>query len=354
MKIKVGETLKDVSKLVIASSLISSLVTFGSVKFVLQKGYSDNIYNNNKIKITEEEMEELFELLEEESGQENINDERDLGLIAAIDNPNLTDSERNVIFKLIDLIEEMPYINKEAAYANLKNLEILHVSEDKDSTLGQYNYLNNKIYIYEKDPDNDILKHELIHSLFINEETISLPEYFREGVTELLVNEYFSDSPYWENTSYPYEIAMVKILCDMVGSDLILETYTTGNMKLIEEELSKWMGNKETKTYLKCINHMFSQFEDNKAADLDDMSYFLEYSNNYFSKKYPESNEVHNSYEYNKELIILMKNSSGYLDYAYYLTENGYYVKPYFSKELIEKDKKHLQKKFDKKTTISF
>ena len=332
--------------------LISILATVGSNKYAMGKYNVDNIFNNKGLKISEEEAEQLFTILEEETGKDNLDNERDLVLLGAIDNPNLTDEEKETIFKLIDLIEEMPYIDKKMAYANLKELEVTYNNKIVNNNLGIYDYKGNKIIINLDFDEKDVLLHELIHSLFVNEDTYHIPKYFREGVTELLEDEYFSKEPYWESTSYPYEIAMVKILCDMVGSDTVLKAYATGDMKLIENELAIYMGKDKAKTYMKNVKDMFDYFETVNTTTMEYMSTFLEDTNEYFAKKYPFSNEAKESYEYNKELLIKLVYSDPGTEYGNYLQDYGYYIKPYFSKKLKEKDTKHYQKLFEGKLEI--
>lgn len=353
------ETLEELKK-IMAKILVAAFLISGSAKFALEKHYVKNIFSDKGLKITEEEANELLQMLEEESGNYNLDDEKDLVLCAVLENHNLTDTERKMVFKLVDLIEEMPYINKRMAYANLKKLFIKHHDESEDfygrAILGQYSYFANRIDLYGKYANNseDVLIHELIHSVFNNIDTGRLPMYFTEGVTELLEEEYFDEEPYWEDFCYPYEVTMIKILCDMVGSDLVLKAYATGDMKIIEDELAIYMGKDEAKLYLKNINKMFSQYFENGNCSLECMSSFLENTNNYFSEKYLESNEVFDSYRYNRELLIGLKNTDPSCDgYLEYLNENGYYIKPYFSKKLKETDKKHYQKLFECNLTRS-
>ena len=206
--------------------------------------------------------------------------------------------------------------------------------------------MNSSIFIsfnIEYDDKNyNTLIHELIHCIFSNKKTASLPTYFKEGVTELLLSEYFTDNPYIETNSYPYEIAMVKILCEMVGSNTVLEAYTTGNMNLIQDKLTNHFEEHEDKNYLKNIELMFNEYAENGNVSFEKMSYFLECSNNYFKNNFNNSDTF--AYEYNKEMIILMIKEKPTVEYMLYVMENGYYVKPYFNKKLKEQDINHYQK----------
>ena len=339
------ERLKDFTKLVVTGTIVSMMINSG-IKFVLNKDYSYNIYNDKNLKITEEEQDELFKLLEEESGLSNLDNDRDLILTAVINNPNLTEYEKKTIYSLVDLIEDNPHINKRTAYANLRDLDIINTTRSEDideSTVGRYIGINNMIEIYENDIDKNILRHELIHSIFYNSHTFILPRYLNEGVTELLVDEYFEDNPFVEDTSYPYEIAMVKILCEMVGFDVVLETYSTGDMSIIYNKLTEIMDKESARKYLDLINKMFEDYNKDGKVVLDDMSTFLATTNAYFKVR---DGEIKNeAYEYNKELMINMKNNYSANAYINYVINNGYYKKPYFSSKLKEDTKKYYLEK---------
>lgn len=345
MEKETKERLKNIKNLTISSviaSLIFSAGYTGYNNFVVNKDYGYNIYNNKELKISEEEQNELVSLLESESGISNIDNERDLILTAAINNPNLNENEKQMIYSLVDLIEDNPYINKKTAYANLRDLDIIPNAERKDvdeCTVGRYIPQNNTIELYEEDVDNNILRHELVHCIFYNSHTFIVPRYLSEGVTELLIDEYFTEEPFVEDSSYPYEIAMVKILCEMIGSDAVLEAYSTGDLRILYNKLCEVMDKKSALKYLDLINDMFEDYNRNGKVSLDDMSEFLATTNAYFSIK--EGNTVNEAYEYNKELLINMKNDNSSNDYIFYVINNGYYKKPYFSSKLKEETKKN-------------
>lgn len=339
------ERLKTIRNIILTSAAVSIIANSG-MKIVLNRDYVHNIYNSKNLKVSELEKEELFKMLEEESGLENLDDDRDLILTAVIDNPNLTEEEKQIIYKLVDIIEDNPYINKKTAYANLKKLDIKHIDRDKnvsDDINGAYLPINNEINIYVEDDDYTILLHEIIHCIFTNSSSYSLPRYLSEGTTELLVDEYFTETPFVEENYYPYEIAMVKILCEMVGPDVVLEAYSTGDMSIICNKLTEVMNEDSAKNYLDLLNKMFEDYNREGKIVLDDMSTFLATTNDYFKAK---DGDVRNeAYEYNKELLINLKNKYPTNDYVYYVIENGYYKKPYFSTKLKQKTKKYYLEK---------
>lgn len=335
------ERFKNFTNLVITGTIVSMMINSG-IRFVLNKDFSYNIYNDKNLKISEEEQDELFKLLETESGLTDLNNDSDLILTAAINNPNLIEYEKQTIYSLVDLIEDNPYINKKTAYANLRDLDIIYTNRSEDideSTVGRYVGINNTIEIYDNDIDDNILRHELIHCIFYNSHTFVLPRYFSEGVTELLVDEYFTENPFVEDASYPYEIAIVKILCEMVGSDTILEAYSTGDMNIICNKLTEIMDKDSARKYLDLINKMFEDYNKTGKVILDDMSEFLATTNAYFKVRDGEMNNE--AYEYNKELIINMKNNYSDNDYINYVLNSGYYKKPYFSSKLKNEIKKY-------------
>ena len=339
------ENFKTIRNIILTGAAVT-IITNSGIKMVLNRDYVHNIYNSKNLKVSELEKEELFKMLEEESGLENLNDERDLILTAVIDNPNLTEEEKQIIYKLVDIIEDNPYINKKTAYANLKNLDIQHVDRDEnvsDDINGEYLPISNEINIYAEDDDHSVLIHEIIHCIFTNSHSYVLPRYLSEGTTELLVDEYFTDTPFVEENCYPYEIAMVKILCEMVGPDVVLETYSTGDMSIICNKLTEVMDEDTAKSYLDLLNKMFEDYNSEGKVVFEDMSTFLATTKDYFKAK---DGDVRNeAYEYNKELLINLKNKYPTNDYIYYVIENGYYKKPYFSTKLKQDTKKYYLEK---------
>ena len=264
-------------------------------------------------------------------------------LDAVMNNPYLSDDEKELLYSFSDLIRENPNINNKATYNTLENLKIEYIERDSkyDETIkGIFMNETNTIQIFEpkETVQKEIVIHELIHSIFNNKEVTLLPEYLIEGVTEILVNEYFSETPYLEENTYPFEIAMTKTLCEMTSPEIVLKAYTTGNMNPIYIELSSVMGLKSTSDFLKNVNNIFKEYKENKRVCEDLLPEIFLYMDSFFKYKYEQSNDISilDRYFYSKGIIELMKEEDSYQKYWDYLLENGLLQQSYFSKNLKE------------------
>ena len=325
--------------ILILSYLLSSTSFF---KFVSD----DNLYDDAMLIISQDKIDELCRELEKELDI-NIGDEdvADYLLLNAVrENKYLNDSQKYVFYSFIDMIKDNPYIDKEQAYRSLLNVDVnckKKPSNVKNNVQGCYDYSLLDISIFVDDPDNMILKHEGIHCIFDNRETTNLPTFFKEGMTELLVNEYFEANPYLEVPTYPFEIAAVKMLCEVVGSDKMLEAYSTGDINIIISELAKLNGSiegsrkvidtfEEVLSFLRC-NGTYMH-ENDAVADL------LLIMRNSVQSKYmddsEQSMECLSNYDNYERLFGSVFYSEPYAVYASCIVDFGIVEKPYFSSKL--------------------
>ena len=259
-------------------------------------------------------------------------------------NDNLTDDEKEFCCGFIDMFNDNPYLDKERVYHSLLNLDISYKNRPyiyDDSVEGVYIDKFKSIGIFVDDPDKAVLGHEVIHCICANDGC--LPTFFVEGMTELLANEYFSDSPFIEFKNYPFEIYAVKMLCDTAGSDVVLEAYTTGNMNLIYEALASYSGTVEDAKKAIGIFEKLFLFLDGKSDNLnfnnDEMTNDLFfYLNNVANAKYGDNTEEFNfdrsSYYYNQILFLNIFDSKSKDAISADLEELGVFCKPYFSSKL--------------------
>ena len=212
--VQVAEKKKKIKQAIkVASATI--LLSFILVKYE-KEAYINNIYENNELSISDEEAEKLYQKISKETGENVVENERVLVLNAIIENPNLTTEEKEQLYKFYDLLVENPYLNKEEAYTSLKQVKVSQKKEQapkvkggnkqKDYFVeGSYNVKSHKVKMYIPKTDSEYLEtlyHEFIHCIYYNNETNMLPRYFMEGMTELLTNEYFTDTHYYEESSY--------------------------------------------------------------------------------------------------------------------------------------------------------
>lgn len=259
-------------------------------------------------------------------------------------NENLTDDEKDFCCGFIDMFNDNPYLDKERVYHSLLNLDISYKNRPyiyDDSVEGVYIDKFKSIGIFVDDPDKAVLGHEVIHCICANDGC--LPTFFVEGMTELLANEYFSESPFIEFKNYPFEIYAVKMLCDTAGSDVVLKAYTTGDMNLIYEALASYSGTVDDAKKAIGIFEKLFLFLDGKSENLnfnnDEMTNDLFfYLNNVANAKYGDNTEEFNfdrsSYYYNQILFLNIFDSKSKDAISADLEELGVFCKPYFSSKL--------------------
>lgn len=259
-------------------------------------------------------------------------------------NDNLTDDEKEFCCGFIDMFNDNPYLDKERVYHSLLNLDISYKNRPyiyDDSVEGVYIDKFKSIGIFVNDPDKAVLGHEVIHCICANDGC--LPTFFVEGMTELLANEYFSDSPFIEFKNYPFEIYAVKMLCDTAGSDVVLKAYTTGDMNLIYEALASYSGTLDDAKKAIGIFEKLFLFLDGKSENLnfnnDEMTNDLFfYLNNVANAKYGDNTDEFNfdrsSYYYNQILFLNIFDSKSKDAISADLEELGVFCKPYFSSKL--------------------
>lgn len=259
-------------------------------------------------------------------------------------NENLTDDEKDFCCGFIDMFNDNPYLDKERVYHSLLNLDISYKNRPyiyDDSVEGVYIDKFKSIGIFVDDPDKAVLGHEVIHCICANDGC--LPTFFVEGMTELLANEYFSESPFIEFKNYPFEIYAVKMLCDTAGSDVVLKAYTTGDMNLVYEALASYSGTVDDAKKAIGIFEKLFLFLDGKSENLnfnnDEMTNDLFfYLNSVANAKYGDNTEEFNfdrsSYYYNQILFLNIFDSKSKDAISADLEELGVFCKPYFSSKL--------------------
>lgn len=271
-------------------------------------------------------------------------------------NKNLNQDQKNVFYGFYSVVDDIVNINKDLAYDSFSKVTVNYVERDKDvleNVLGDYDYNTCRINIYTDDKDNKVLLHEGIHCLLYNSKSVNLPRALIEGMTELITNEYFSDVPFYEGSTYPLEISYVKMLCELVGTDIVLDACTSGNYSLIYREMDKY--NK-------------SDFSSYKVLDIyEDALYNIDnlgssyYSNEDRRKAYniigdiynnrgDNSNSVEFNYLHELSSACFEEDATGFFsEYIFYygILEKAYvsnYLKKEFPNPVIvpEKDKSHV------------
>ncbi len=355
--------------------IMAYLVIFAiAANTVKEKLFSFNPFHNNKLIMSEKDKKEIISELEEKLDIAiNKADEDDYILLNAVfNNSNLTQDQKKEMFDLLPLIRDNDYIDKETFYDTLGNLKINYVERPDifdEAVIGNYFFLTNSISIYldrENDYNDEVLKHEKIHSLFTSDVSfITKCHFLTEGMTELLMNEYFGLTPFCEYENYVYEIALVKLLCELVGEDKVLEAYTKGSMTKIYNTLDSIYGNKgDSKELLTSLDEILDNYYNaDYSFSKEELKMLIKKLENYFVDKKEEllglNEELpieydkrvkENAFYYYENLLLTATSNNHFADYSAFLRDVGILQKAYFSKELkeiVEKD--NYEKVYSKK-----
>ena len=323
-------------KIILSLLLSSGAIAVGTNSNAI---FDKNIYDESDNLIVSET--EIDDMLNDLSIELNIKLSQDdlnyLMLYSIFSNKHLTEIDKDKVYKLMLLINDNKYLDKDKAYKNLTNLKIKYNERDKDldnSVTGIYNNSKDTIEIYEDNRNNDVLYHELIHCLFSNENTENLPVFFSEGMAELLENEYFSEMPYLEESTYVYEVLMIKILCELTSSDNVLMAFSTGDINYITKDLS------DNCSYnLEDVNRIFMNMDalfrnDSLSIDEDVFTETMNLLNEVYAKKIDNKNFDRNNCKYLINLFDGISYNSRYLVYFYNLEEIGVSTKIYFNSSI--------------------
>ena len=334
------KSLKKNAKIFILAYMTTTLLSIILVKLIDLYVYRNNIYYHEELRGSDEEINDLEENLSLEVGVPITRDDNALVLNAVLENENLTDEEKNIIYGYVDLLNDNPHLNKDIAYENLRGLEIEY-DENADygkGVMGVYmGGFDNKIEIIEDNAENSTISHEIIHCIYGDKNFKKNPKFFNEGMTELLTNEYFSDDPFTETTSYLYEIHMVKILCEIVGEDKVLEAYSKEDIGIVEKELTKKTQLSNPKELLQSMENISNAIQEGTKVSEEDINNVELLLSTYFENNVDKNSIEYEMYLYNSELMKLALDKHPQVSYVYDEISKGIYTKVYFSKKLKEK-----------------
>lgn len=300
--------------------------------------HEDTPYQVTSLVMDSDDVDEMIRRLEEKFDVKVSEENKDefLMLYSIFENSSLSSYEKNTFYGYYSLILDNPYLNREEAYRSLSKVKVDYTERDSsvaENVLGEYEFGDYTIHIYDKDYTNSVLLHEGIHCMFTNSRTAGLPTYFTEGMTELLVNEYFSYDPFYEGVHYPYEVAYVKMLNELVGSDVVLKAFSTGDFNLIYNAVQK--NNYTPYSAYKILNTYENAFFCADKKSLCPYSHEEQINAyNYIGEIAKAAGKDSAEFRYFHELSysVLEENPAEY--YVKYLVEHGVLEKAYFSSDL--------------------
>lgn len=311
----------------------------------------------------------------------NGNTEDYLLLNAIYKNNQLDEEIEECFYNLLPIIQENPYLDKKRAYYTLYDVKYIQSEPINDYTQAIYNLRDNYIedFSWKSEEENSQMytkSHECIHTLFNqnklnygSEDDITYITFIIEGVTELLNREYLGNDPYSTHTGlydhndsfvYPTYVITVKLLCEIIGSDTVLEAYTKNDMSIIYEALANIKGTvEEAKNLIHNINNLLHEFQDNTGEKLhDDNDVFSELS--YYHSRKNETTKFSNTdldiFTHNLYMLLLLSNNTTleWIDkYKYYTNELGVPEKAYFCEELKNSSRNKMVEYEDRKLCLN-
>lgn len=228
-------------KVILSAFLISLNVSFGIKNFSVNMDVVANQVHSLQRDLLLGRVDNPFS-----DGNEMVTD-KDAAVNLLMDafdlNPFIEEEDVKIASSLKQYFLDNPYLNYERIYDCYLSLDIIDLPMKSETTTikttAQYNPVENEVYNYVEEGGKtfedyrDHLEHELVHM------TGSLEcSFLNEGMTTLLTSEYM-DNFSLEGTAYYDHVLITKCLCEIIGSDKMLEAYSTCQMDIVKTELLK-------------------------------------------------------------------------------------------------------------------
>ena len=202
--------------------------------------------------------------------------------ISVSDNNNLDNDEKDLLEDIRPFLTDYEkYIDTKLACDRLEGVDIIYKESDESGpivTKGNWSDKNNKIIYYSHDKDTadtkkEVLDHELIHLVSTHSEYF--PKVLSEGITSTICNEYG-----FGNDSYTKYRLITYMLCEVVSSNTVIESYLKGDYSIIEKKLNEIDPNKELSSKLREnlsdfyeYDYMVSSYYGRDLDELEDCMY---------------------------------------------------------------------------------
>ena len=257
---------------------------------------------------------------------------------------NISDDEKKAIISEDLFSDVLYYSNDKRNYelrAKFSDISIKNY-DDKNNTLGYYDPIDiSTLHLRDGEYDG-VLEHEFIHMLQDNNEYY----YIREASAELVSHEYYE----CKIDSYVDEVKNLKLLIELIGPESIMECNFSGDVTNFENNIKKYLDEKDSKRLLKLFKTPSDEINDEKEKtqelnkEIEELLHKMyynktgenivtnEYLKNYdsinFDKRiylnqHKENYYKESSYEYNEEYIgnvnfLNSINSDKIVNFEYY------------------------------------
>ena len=158
---------------------------------------------------------------------------------AISNNDNIDDKEKKYLEDIKSFLSDYEkYIDEKIAFERLEKFDIIY-KENKENgpiiTKGSYSGKDDEIIYYITDNDNEekrkrVISHELLHLVSTHDNYY--PKVLNEGITSVICYEYnLNEDSYFKNRLIAY------MLCEIVSSETVVESYLKGDFSIIEKKL---------------------------------------------------------------------------------------------------------------------
>ena len=288
---------------------------------------------------------------------------------------NNSDNEKKEILNLTKLVirDNNDYLDQKDILNSFSSLKIVITSNDKlltntsDNIIGRYDQETNTLYLKEgldEDVLNTTIFHEFLHFLsksgFVStsfNKNGYIGDALNEGMTQLLVNEYFKNQLF----VYSNEVSITKALVEMVGSDFMRECYFSHDLDSLIDELSKYVSHEDVISLLKNMDNAKIAYNDEdrdnyasfnrKCWDIIGNIYMNKFGNDIEKDRlmmaYKEGTSFDSVVFVSKKYFIGNEDKSYKINYYYIDGNSGYLIDTI----LIDDNNRYVNINTKKKTT---
>lgn len=206
-----------------------------NMPYIVNNSYNNEIMNTN-----------LDEFIDSDLTIDKINNQKiEKIFVDLINNPYLSQNDIEILMNMKEYYLDNSYLDLDDLYKKMMTLRISDKYNVLSNIDGKYMENLNMIRIFKSlDRDTNkrfsVLLHEGIHITGdLNNRVLN------EGMTSQLEHEYYENEAFLGTDGYFKERGCVRVICYLIGSDLMLKAYSQENQKLIDDELIKIYGSRE-------------------------------------------------------------------------------------------------------------
>ena len=234
-KIKKAESKLDLLRYYGLLLLMSSSLLFFKDEF---KGYLHQDYYET---VMDTDLDSLYSNELDDSSIRELKVEKIFNDLS--NNPYLSDEDKEILYDLKKYYNNNPYLDLDELYKKMLTFKIEDYYAIGVNPEARYLKDTNTSEVYyhlDKDTSIDrstIVLHEAIHMTGGFEY-----RFLNEGMTSLLEHEYFEKESLFGVDGYFFYRQCVRVLCYLVGSDTMLESYSESSQELLDSKMVEIYG----------------------------------------------------------------------------------------------------------------